>query len=350
MAHKSIILSVVIPCYNNGDLLSKMLDCIIRQTFKDWETIIVDDGSTDDTYSVAEKYSQKDSRIKAFKREREPKGSVICRNIGFEKATGEYVIHFDADDLISDTCFENRVAFMKNHPEIDYASFPAKLFTDENKLPKFSKRGYTLGVKRSGDLLTDFLTHDYSFSVWNNIYRKKAIENIKWDENVCIYTDFSYIVPCILVGLKHAFSGLQKIDYYYRVSYTPTNMCSSFVSDKKCESTCYLFSKTLDSLQGRNDYEKRKKEFFQYILVHMERLVVENNEEHVNSFLSMCNIYYKKEQLDALEKIFRECSLIDNVTKKRIHYYKKVFIKFRNHTFFTDYWHTLVKYRLGIIK
>lgn len=347
--HKPI-LSVIIPCYNNGDLLSKMLDCILRQTFTDWETIIVDDGSTDDTFSVVQNYVVKDARIKALRREREPKGSVVCRNIGFENAVGKFIIHFDADDLISDTCFEKRVSFMEAHPEIDYASFPARLFSDENKLPVYSKRGYTLGVKRSGDLLTDFLTHDYSFSVWNNIYRKTAIDGVKWDEKVCIYTDFSYIVPCILANLRHAFSGLEEVDYYYRISYTPTNMCSSFVSDKKCESTCYLFAKTLDSLKERSDFTRRKKEFFQYVLVQMERLVDDNNVNHVNSFLETCSRYYEEDKIEALHNIFSNCSPVENLTKRRILYYKKVFLRFHNYSFFTDYWHTLVKYKLGLIK
>ena len=94
-------LSVIIPCYNNGKLLAEMLDCCLRQTYSDWEVIIVDDGSTDDTSSIVSEYVQKDARIQYHTRERSPKGSVVCRNIGFELSSGKYIIHFDADDLIS---------------------------------------------------------------------------------------------------------------------------------------------------------------------------------------------------------------------------------------------------------
>lgn len=297
------ILSVIIPCYNNGGLLIEMLDCCLNQTFKGWEVIIVDDGSTDDTLKIIESYLKRDNRVKIYKREREPKGSVICRNIGFENSCGKYIIHFDADDLISNTCFENRVAFMEKHAECDYASFPAKKFTDRNKLPKITDGGEIFGVPHSGDLLKDFLTYDYSFSVWCNIYKRTAIESLQWDEKVSIYTDFSFIVPCILKGLNHEFANVGELDYFYRVSYTPVNMCSSFVNDKKCESTLYLFNKTLLSLQQREDYLLRKKQFYVYITIHLNRLVLSGNYERVNEFIEMCSRFYDKRDLSRL-KIF----------------------------------------------
>src|SRR5699024_11650042 len=104
-------LSIIIPCYNNGILLSEMLGCILHQTYDNWELIIVDDGSTDDTPEMVTAFAATDSRIRLIRRDREPKGATTCRNIGFDHAQGEYLMFFDADDLISDTNFERRVAF-----------------------------------------------------------------------------------------------------------------------------------------------------------------------------------------------------------------------------------------------
>ena len=92
-------LSVIIPCYNNGPLLSEMINCILRQTYDDWELIVVDDGSTDDTPAIVGNFAANDSRIRLVQRDREPKGSATCRNIGFDHSRGRYIKHLDADDL-----------------------------------------------------------------------------------------------------------------------------------------------------------------------------------------------------------------------------------------------------------
>lgn len=269
-----------------------MIDCILRQTFPDWELILVDDQSIDNTQEIIKEYISKDQRIKMFVRDRQPKGSTTCRNIGFENSCGKYVIHFDADDLISDTCLEKRVAFMEANQEIDYASFPAKSFTSSSQLPIYKHREKTWGVKKYNDLLTSFLKCDYSFSVWNNIYKKKSIESFRWDENVKIYTDFSFIIPCILLGLRHQFSGLEEIDYFYHRFTNGQNMCSSFVTQDKCDSTIYLFSETLDKLKQRSDYKRRRREFAHFIILHFERLIVGGDKKNIEEYLLFCKKYY----------------------------------------------------------
>ena len=292
------MVSIIIPCYNNGKYLIEMIDCFQRQTSNNWEMIIVDDGSTDNTPEIIKGYIKELPNVYYYHREREPKGSVVCRNIGFEHSHGEYVCHLDADDLVSPTFVEHRVAFMENHPEVDYASFPAKRFSNPEQMPKFEDDDYTWGVgNNSDDLLFQMLKgYGYPFSVWNNIYRKDKIAQLPWDENVRIYTDFSFIVPCILAGLSHKFSGLKEIDYYYRNdNQNKVAMTSNFASRAKCDSTNYLFSKTFNSIQGIANSNKYKKEFFKFFLLHLQRIVMsedENYEENVNSYINMSAKYY----------------------------------------------------------
>lgn len=305
------LLSIIIPCYNNGNYLTEMLDCFLRQTVEDWEIIIVDDGSTDNTPQLIDEYLKKDSRINFFVRDRQPKGSVVCRNIGFEHSKGKYICHLDADDLVSPTFVENRVNFMERNPDLDYASFCTKVFTDPNHLPTYNSKVRTYGVKvNTHDLLEDFLTANYSFSVWCNIYRRKSIENLSWDENVKIYTDFSFILPGILSGLKHSFSDIKDVDYYYRLFTNKTNssnMCSNFVSDEKCDSTLYLFDRTLKSLKTRSDYQKRKKQFFKYIILNFERLMLRGDNFQINRYLDFVTQRYSLKESLKLVRIFEKC-------------------------------------------
>lgn len=293
MNEPTITVSVVIPCYNIGIFLGEMIECLKRQTLKNWEAIIVDDGSTDNTASVIEALIEGEPRIRFIRRDRLPKGASTCRNIGLEHARGTYLVFFDADDLISDTCLEKRVRFMEEHPDTDYASFPAKAFTDAARLPAFTDQGRTWGVGTDGvDLLPCFLRAEYAFSVWNNIYRHERIAHLSWDENILIYTDFDFIVTGILDGLHHRFSGQRKIDYFYRVNHGQGNMCSSFVSAEKCCSTIYLFSKTLDALATLPNYKKYRGDFGRFILLHYERLLVAGNRENTQAYLAFCTRYY----------------------------------------------------------
>ncbi|MCW0484740.1 glycosyltransferase family 2 protein [Gaoshiqia sediminis] len=322
-------LSIIIPCFNNGSLLAVLIECIRRQTFEDWELIVVDDQSTDATPSIVRGFEQTDKRIKLIVRSQEPKGSATCRNIGFDMATGKYIIHFDADDLISDTCFENRVKFMDNHPTIDYASFPAMAFTDPDKLPSFHDKGRLYGADQDDiDLLKRFLSADYPFSTWNNIYKRTALEDIRWDEKVKIYTDFSYIVPGILKGLKHQFSGQEEIDYYYRVNPPTGSMCSTFVSPEKCSSTIYLFSKTLDSLSKRADYKKRKKQFLQFIVLHFERLVMDGDKTKVQDYLVFCEKYFRGNIATSLDLISKIVIGIQNLKLRKGVLYLLIVLRF----------------------
>lgn len=341
------IVSIIIPCYNNGYYLTKMLDCCLRQTFHKWEVIIVDDGSADDTPALIENYVCKDARIKFFRRDRQPKGSVVCRNIGFEKSSGKYIIHFDADDLISDTCFEHRVRFMEEHPDIDYASFCAKTFTDENNLPRYDSKVATYGVSiKTGDLLEDFLTTNYSFSVWNNIYRREAIKDHPWDEAVKIQTDFSYIVPGILRGMRHAFAGYTEVDYYYRYfidKKNSNNMCSNFVTPEKCRSTLYLFENVFDWLDQRGDKEIRKRQFLRFIVLQFERLIKEGSRNDTDEYVIFLSKHYSETIVGRLTRIKEHCYRINNQTKKNAYLNLMLYYYFHYKIYMIQFVHVVAK-------
>ena len=108
--------SVIIPSYNRADLLAETLDSLIAQTYPDWEALVMDDGSQDNSLELAQKYAAKDNRIRACLRQGEKRGACVCRNQGLSMAAGEYVIFLDSDDLLSDTCLEYRIAQMDRMP------------------------------------------------------------------------------------------------------------------------------------------------------------------------------------------------------------------------------------------
>ena len=93
------LISIIMPSYNQGSYLSEALDSVLAQTYANWECIIVDDGSKDNTPEVAKEYCEKDSRIKYIYQENS--GVSAARNNGIAYSKGEYILPLDGDDKIA---------------------------------------------------------------------------------------------------------------------------------------------------------------------------------------------------------------------------------------------------------
>lgn len=111
--------SVIMPAYNAAEHLSEAIDSILRQTLSDFEFLILDDGSTDDTIEIINQYN--DSRIKLIRNEGN-KGLVYTLNKGLEISQGQYIARMDADDIAMSDRFEKQVHFMNENPDISILS------------------------------------------------------------------------------------------------------------------------------------------------------------------------------------------------------------------------------------
>ena len=96
----NIVISIIIPVYNVEKWLNKCIDSILVQSYKNFEIILVNDGSTDKSGDICDKYSKEDNRIKVFHNKN--KGLSYSRNFGVKNSNGKYVMFVDSDDFISD--------------------------------------------------------------------------------------------------------------------------------------------------------------------------------------------------------------------------------------------------------
>ena len=108
------IISVIVPVFNMEEHIRRCVDSIVCQTFKDWELLLVDDGSTDSSGAICDEYAVTDSRIHVIHKENG--GVASARQIGTDEACGEYSIHCDADDWIDSNMLEDM--YFKAH-EVD---------------------------------------------------------------------------------------------------------------------------------------------------------------------------------------------------------------------------------------
>lgn len=121
--------SVLMGVYNCADTVGRSIESIVAQTFTEWEMIICDDGSADDTVKIVEKYVAQDTRIKLIWNEKN-RGLAYTLNHCLENATGEYCARMDGDDICDPSRFEKEVAFLDAHPEYGFVSTTMKRFDE----------------------------------------------------------------------------------------------------------------------------------------------------------------------------------------------------------------------------
>lgn len=212
----STFISIIIPCYNVANHISKCVESILAQTFSNFELILVNDGSTDDTGKICDQYDAKENRIKVFHQKN--KGASAARNFAIEKAIGDVVLFIDGDDYIKTDYIEQ---LLRNYEEGNWPicgmvnirkETETKNQNFQNLLQLYSEK------KIEKKNFMDLLAFNSFSSPCVRVYSIKIIRehNIRFDENVSYQED-------LLFNLKYAkhINYVKLIDYfgYYYVEH-----------------------------------------------------------------------------------------------------------------------------------
>lgn len=167
-------ISVIIPVYNEADVLVDTLESLLAQTFGDFEVICVDDGSTDDSADLVRQVSARDGRIRL---ETQPNsGAAAARNRGLDLARGTYVCFLDADDVFAPTLFERLLEAIVD-TDADFALCEADIFTRGGQGPRPLYR-IAKGLAEGLHLRSEFgerLFQSFNKTVWNKLFRTEAV-------------------------------------------------------------------------------------------------------------------------------------------------------------------------------
>ncbi|HNW74002.1 MAG TPA: glycosyltransferase family A protein [Bacteroidales bacterium] len=238
------IISVIIPNYNRGDLLASTLDSLRLQDFGDWEAIVVDDGSTDNSRDIVNEWMLKDPRIRFAARDREPAGAPVCRNTGLHHAKGGFVIFLDSDDLLSPKALSQRISVIREHPDLDFWVFPMLMFRDD------PHKAATLWNIDQGDSdLHRFLILDAPWQTTGPIWRKEAVQRIGgFTEGLACWQDVDFHLKALIAGLKgQKFYDLPP-DAFYRQHETQSISQGEISSPAKLKSRLDIFTRHATSL------------------------------------------------------------------------------------------------------
>jgi|CXWL01.1.fsa_nt_gi glycosyltransferase involved in cell wall biosynthesis len=130
---KSPTISVYMPVYNGNGFVSMAIESILSQTFKNFEFVIVDDGSTDDSWKTITKYAKKDCRIRTF-RNKTNRGVSFTANFALTKCTGQFIARMDADDISFPTRLEKQLRFLKKNPDVVACGTQCLIINAENEV------------------------------------------------------------------------------------------------------------------------------------------------------------------------------------------------------------------------
>ena len=204
-------ISVIVPIYKTEAYLTDCLDSLIAQTFKDFEAILVDDGSPDNSFEIANSYVQKDSRFKIFQQENS--GLYSARNTGLKNASGKWITFLDSDDLL-DPKFLETLYHLITTSNSQIAVSAHTPFYNKKKLPSNTKKGksfFLSGPKALHNALFQNNTPDYS--AWNKLYsadlwKNKFFAPRKFAEDLAT-------IPDILLNTNRIIVTTQPL-YFYR--------------------------------------------------------------------------------------------------------------------------------------
>lgn len=190
MTKRKETVSVIMPVYNSVEYLAQAIDSVLAQTFEDFELILINDGSTDNSLQICEKYQKVDDRIKIINKENG--GLCSARNVGLDNAKGKYIAFIDNDDKFEPSYLEVAVSaledcgadiFRCNRKRIQIFDDGSEK-TDVSGVPKYS--GF-LNVVQSEEFFSDYYNIKSSgamYGIWNGIYSAELFDGIRFDTRI----------------------------------------------------------------------------------------------------------------------------------------------------------------------
>lgn len=305
------LVSVIIPIYNVEKYLSRCLDSVINQSFKDIEIIIVNDGSTDSSLAIAKKYVKKDSRIKIINQLNKGPGSA--RNVGILNATSNYIIFIDSDDTINKKMIEllyNQAVDTKSDiVSCQYNRVDENCVLEISPIERYTK-----------DTIIDFMSANISPMVWNKIYKKNLFEeyNIFFPEQIRLCEDHLVSFKLFLYSKNH--TTIDKPLYNW---YNITNSLTNYISKKHIEDLFKIYKDIQSYLMKEGLYLKYKNIFYGRIIYIVTTHIL-NKLYTINSSTN---------------------TLINKIQEELVDFDKNIFkiVKQSNYSYYINYFYTLFK-------
>lgn len=241
MSEKQILISIIIPTYNRSSYLLVCLNSVLNQTYKNWECLVIDDGSSDDTEHVVKRFVNNDSRFKYFKRTEHYKpGGCGARNYGLDLSTGDYINWFDSDDVMLPEFLQQKIDILE--PQLNMVISSHSIVDEQLNLIK----AVNLQVQQT--IFKDYLLWKENFPVITHdiLFKKDFLlkNHFRFNEDILRGQETELFRRIFLITKQEDYQINNKIGFLYR------QHASSKTGEDKRNDNKFLKDKIELSLQG----------------------------------------------------------------------------------------------------
>jgi glycosyltransferase involved in cell wall biosynthesis len=265
------LLSIIVPIYKVEEFLEECVESILKQEFKDYELILVDDGSPDNCGKICDNYAELDNRIKVIHKKNG--GLSSARNAGKEVAKGKYLSFIDSDDFISDNYYLENMSYLINNSDVDM--LVAQVCYYDNKTNKIINN-IPEKITNKKNILEYLFSPKYIGSAWVNIYKSNIFSQLRFPVGR-LYEDI-YILPEVADKLKTIYLSNVGIYYYRNRQDSITNKKMTLVSYKQ-HLDAYVRILDYSATQNIN-----KKVYIHYFLFYSHILLSALKDYNFNDF------------------------------------------------------------------
>jgi glycosyltransferase involved in cell wall biosynthesis len=277
------LISIIIPVYNRALLIGETLDSVLDQSYSNWECLVIDDGSTDQTSQVVNDYVLKDNRFQYHIRPlNRKKGANACRNLGFELSKGDYIQWFDSDDLMHKDKLKLKVDCLEKH-KVDFVVCEGVEYRDtiENVVHYWKEI-------QSDSALLDHILGKVNFHTNGPLFKKAFLKDIPlFNEGLQRKQEWEFYSR--LLTFSTNYQPLNVALYYFRLHNDSINGLNAISTLKSRIISNKLVFKLAKNNLNYNDLEIVRKQFFNKYLMFFK--IAKDQNKGYFMFLSGFNAF-----------------------------------------------------------
>ena len=256
------LVSIVVPVFNRAKVVGETIESVLAQDYTNWELIMVDDNSTDNSLEVLESYSRRDGRVRIVPRKPGSSGAPACRNTGLENAKGDWILFLDSDDLLVPGTLSGRVQYLIEHPGLDFIVNPSAFFAEKISDAKVAWNRFD-----DRQDLDRFLSYDIVWPItgptWSKAFLNKA--GLRFEESALSSQDWEFHTRALATLPRyHKLEGLP--DLFIRRHADVPNISMGHSGAEKSINRLGIIGSFFQLKAIRENPERKERLLFVYIL------------------------------------------------------------------------------------